>query len=54
MPDLPQVIKDRNELMAELINPEGLPIATPTPTPTPQPPTGGGLGQLLARLLGVK
>lgn len=54
MPDttLPQVIKDRNALIQDLINPTGeVPVATPTPTPTPQP---SGLGALLARLLGVK
>lgn len=46
----PKSIPDRNRLMEELLNENGVP--TPSPTPTPAPPPRS-LGALLARLLGL-
>jgi len=47
---LVQNVKDRNELMSQLINENGTLAPTPSPSPTPQPKT---FGQMLAHLLGL-
>ena len=47
---LVQSIKDRNDLMSQLINIDGQTASTPSPSPTPQPKS---LGQVLAHLLGL-
>jgi hypothetical protein len=44
-------IPDRNQLMQQLLDENGVTVPTPSPSPTPQQQKS--FGQMLARLLGL-